>query len=118
METGLVGFRLVPWIPWAHAALDLAARRVAGARERLPHPPVAVGVRSWPRAAHGCDRADARARSPGSSARRWCAGKGGRRYGPGSGRSARPETLAVRVDERARFGRSGSSSLAKTPTPT
>ena len=98
----------------AHQALHAAAwDRLAGPPQRLPHPAIAVGV-----VVGRVERTDAseqplvldgplRARPVGALV------VGGRRHAQDPADGLDAEALAMRVDKRAHFGRSGSSSLAK-----
>src|SRR5204863_6138743 len=118
-----IGFRCAPRLAAplraddpvrAHQALHPAARRLlAGTLERLPHPPVAVGV-----VVRGVQLADPREQPLVlDRARRAAAARppvvGGRRHVQGLADRLDPEVLALLVDERAHLGRSGSSSFAK-----
>jgi hypothetical protein len=98
----------------AHEPLHRAARRgLAGSEQRLPHPPVAVGVvvgrvqltdpPEQPLVLHGSRRAPA----AGPLVVR------GRRHGQDSADRLDAEAAAVLVDEAAHVGRSASSSVAK-----
>ena len=87
---------------------------LAGALERLPHPP--IPIRLVVALVRHCGSRPAAARPPpcAPSARRSRAGSRRTPTRPRSGRSARPRNeLAVLIDERAHFGRSVSSSRAK-----
>jgi hypothetical protein len=98
----------------AHEPLNAAARdRLAGAHECLPHPPVAVGV-----VVGRVELADALEQplvldGSGTTLAAGALEVGGRRHAQNPADRLDPEALAIGVDERAHFGRSGSSSLAK-----
>src|SRR5438093_7015966 len=98
----------------AHQPLHPAARHpLAGPPQRLPHPPVTVGVivggvqladpLEQPLVLDGASRAAAACPLV----------VGGRRHVQGLADRLDPEALALAVDERAHLGRSWSSSLAK-----
>ena len=98
----------------AHQALDpVTPHRLDGPPERLPHPPVAVGVvvgrvqladdAEQPLVLHG----PGRARPAGALV------VGGRRHVQDPADRLDAEAAAVLIDERAHFGRSASSSVAK-----
>jgi hypothetical protein len=101
----------------AHQPLDaIAAHSLAGAQQRLPGAPVAVGVivgrlqpldaLEQPLVLDGPLRALAGLAPV----------VGGRRHAQGPADRLDAETAALLVDEAAHFGRSASSSVAKTPT--
>jgi hypothetical protein len=98
----------------AHQALDAAARDVlAGAQQRLPHPPVAVGVVVG--RVQLTDPLEQPLVLDGSGAA-LAAGAlviGGRRHAQDLADRLDAEAAAVLVDEAAHFGRSASSSVAK-----
>jgi hypothetical protein len=98
----------------AHQPLDPAARDLlAGAQERLPHPPVAVGAVVG--FMHLADASQQPLVLDGSRAA-LAAGAlvvGGRRHAQDPADRLDAETAAVLIDEAAHFGRSASSSVAK-----
>ena len=103
----------------AHQPLHVAARHLlAGAPQRVPHPPVAVGVVVGRVQLAGSARAAARPRPLVPSGDRSPLVVGGHRHAQGPADRLDPEAAAVLVDVAAHFGRSGSSSLAKNTTPT
>src|SRR6266516_4945256 len=98
----------------AHQPLHAAARHpLAGTRERLPHPPIAVGeviggvqLPDPPEQPLVLDRSRTAAAAAALVVR-------GRRHAQSRAHRLDPEALVLALDERAHLGRSGSSSLAK-----
>jgi hypothetical protein len=98
----------------AHQALDaVTADVLAGAQQRLPHSPIAVGV------VVGGVRLPDPVQEPfvvDGTLAALAAGAlvvGGRRHVQGPADRLDAEARAVLIDERAHFGRSASSSVAK-----
>ena len=107
--------RFAPWIPLAAISRCTWQRGtvLAGAPQRLPHPPIPVGlVVLLVRRADHLEQPLVLERRE-RTARRWPLVVRGRRHVQGPADRLDPEALAVLIDIGAHFVRSGSSSLAK-----